>query len=319
MADNVKPEEKEFCIPNDWREVPDWKFTNDKTFTSIIIPDSIISIGKCAFAHCWNLKMIDIGKNVENICKYAFRKDNRPNEMLPITEVINRSVTPQIINKYHFHNNDLKEAVLYVPQESVEAYRNADGWKEFGKITSILPAPDTRHPPPDSPLPTPKSPLSTYIFQDTAHVWLCNFASGDELDEYANNTEYEWEYYGHKLGEDNFDESPDEAGLCCAFCYEHGILYEDAADISDDIIWKYFDKKMSANDILNFLNPFPVKLNESLSACEKKYPGLKNINSYIIVFGWSEKKYEFERIKSKRGCFYLGEFKLPPDDDNYHS
>jgi len=305
-------------IPNDWSEVPNWKFTNDKTFTSVVIPDNIISIGKCAFAHCWKLKKIDIGKNVENICKYAFRKDNRPNEMLPITEVINRSITPQIINKYHFHNNDLKKAVLYVPQESVEVYRNADGWKEFGRIAPIPAVTDSQLPTPDFTIPNPDTQLSTYIFQDTAHLWLCNFASDDEIDEYANNTEYEWEYYGHLLGEDNFDEPPDEAGLCCAFCFEYGIMYEEAADISDDIIWKRFENEMPVEKILNYLNPFPVKINESLSACEKKYPELKNANSYIVVFGWREKQSIFEKTKSNRNCFYLGEFEMPQDDGNDH-
>jgi hypothetical protein len=129
--------ETEFVIFDDWTEIPDWHFIRDNTYTSFVIHDNITRIGKCAFAQCRELKKLNIGKNVINIEKYAFRKDNRPGESAPITEVINRSVKPQLINEYHFYNTDLSKAVLRVPEQSIEAYKTAEGWKDFGVIEAL--------------------------------------------------------------------------------------------------------------------------------------------------------------------------------------
>jgi hypothetical protein len=117
--------ENEFIIFDDWTEIDDWHFIKDNTYTSFVIHDNITRIGKSAFAQCRELKKLDIGKNVINIEKYAFRKDNRPGESAPITEVINRSVKPQLIDEHHFYNNDLSKAVLRVPEQSIEAYKTA--------------------------------------------------------------------------------------------------------------------------------------------------------------------------------------------------
>ena len=314
---DYKTKENEFRIDDEWAEVPDWKFAQDKIITSLIIPDSIISIGKCAFAHCWNLQKIDIGRNVEFIGKYAFRKDNRPEEMAAIKEVINRNVTPQIINKYHFHNSNLKKTALRVPAQSVDLYKIADGWKDFGDITSLDEQDeniaDNSGQLADNTL---ISQLLTVNPQQTAHVWIGAFDSENELEEYADNTEYEWEYYGHLLNEDNFDEMPEEAGIGCDFCRENNLFNEEAADISDDMTWRYFDEELPLQNILSYLHPFPVNLDEALEVCASKYPNLKKANSYIVVFGWSHKTPDFEKTKSGYNCFYLGEFELPePDAD----
>ena len=319
--DISKTEEKEFVVFDAWTEVAGWQFARDSTYTSFVMGDSIISIGKCAFAHCKNLKKLDIGKNVKYIEKFAFRKDNRPGEMADITEVINRSITPQMINRYHFHNNDLSKAVLHVPEQSITAYQKAEGWKNFGSIVAL----DEN-----------KYPAQTGEFfgrnknagdkrktgkktkkkdepetSSVLHVWLGNFESEKELDEYADNSEYEWEYYGHLLGEDNFDEPPEEYGIGCGFSFDYGFKYEEAADITDNLFWEYFKKEKTLYDIFNFL---PVDHSEIMEACKKKYSGLEKVNSYIVLFGHPKKQKIFEKTKTGKPCFYLGMFEIPQKD-----
>ena len=304
-------------IPEGWAEIPEWKFARNNDFNVCVIPDNIRCIGKCAFAHCGNLQKIDIGENVEYIGKYAFRKDNRTDNNTQITEVINRCENPQSINKYHFHNNNLENATLYVPDESIAAYLGAEGWKEFGEITAL-----TKEQLADSSGDQPDYSIvinNPGFFPVTAHVWIGAFASETELEEYADNGGYEWDYYGYLLGEDNFDESPEEQGLGCAFCYDNNLMFEEAADISDDLVWKYFNESRPLKDILSYLHPFPVNLDEALGVCEKKYPKLETANSYIVVLGWSGKKEDFEKTVSGKNCFYLGEFELPREDtDGQH-
>ena len=307
------PDEKTFPICEEWVEIQEWKFARDKDCTTLVIPAGVVRIGKCAFAHCKNLRKIDIGRNVSEIGKYAFRKDNRPGDMADITEVINHSVEPQTINARHFHNNNLAKATLRVPAESVGAYTEAEGWKEFGSIVAmeeaarLAGAGDAANHTMDWP---PYVPASV-------HIWLGSFDSKEDLDEYADNSEYEWEYYGHLLGEDNFDEPPEEYGIGCGFCWDNGLQYLDAADITDDLVWDFYEQEMPLSDILSeFLDGLPVDIEEILEACKKKYPELKKANSAIAVFGWKSKTKDFKKAKSR--LEYLGEFDLtePEQDDD---
>jgi len=306
--------ENEFIIFDDWTEIEDWRFIRDSTYTSFVIHDNITRIGKCAFAQCRELKKLDIGKNVLNIEKYAFRKDNRPWETAYITEVINRSVKPQIIDQYHFYNNDLSKAVLRVPEQSIEAYKAAEGWKDFGTIIALD---EEKYPPykirADIKLKT--APRKKKAPPLVLQIWLGNFESAEELEEYADNTEYEWEYYGHLLGEDNFDEPPEEYGIGCAFCYDNEIMYEDAADITDGLFYQFYEQEQPLQDIFAAL---PVDPEEAMEACKEKYPMLKKANAYIVVFGWHNKRKNFRKARPSKPCRYLGEFEIvtpEPDTD----
>ena len=53
--------------------IGDGAFYNCRNFTGdLIIPDSVISIGKAAFEECWGFTYLKIGKNVTTICPQAF-------------------------------------------------------------------------------------------------------------------------------------------------------------------------------------------------------------------------------------------------------
>ena len=311
-------EEKEFVVFDAWAEVADWQFAQDTIYSGFILPENIASIGKCAFAHCKKLKKIDIGKNVLTIGKYAFRKDNRPGAMSNITEVINRCVKPQIIDKYHFYNNDLSKAVLNVPEQSIGAYQQAEGWKEFGSIVALD---ENKYPAQSGEFFGKKKNADNKksggenknegCIPLTLHIWLGNFKSKNELEEYADNSEYEWEYYGHFLDEDNFDEPPEEYGLNCGFCFDNGFQYEEAADIADTLFWEFHKKKQT---IMDLIAGFPVDHAEVLEACREKYPELQYANSSIVLFGYPNKQDDFEKTKPDKPCFYLGEFEIPDDD-----
>gem|GEM_PF-2315715 len=311
-------EEKENIIFDFWTEVPDWHYLRDSHTTSFVIHDNVIEIGKFAFAHCRKLKKVDIGSNVVTIGKYAFRKDNRPGEMANISEVINRNEKPQIIGKNHFLNNDLSKTVLRVPEQSIDAYKQAEGWKDFGTIIALdeVQYPKYVTPPHMERFAKIKKPKKKKLEPLTVHIWLGSFETENELEEYADNSEYEWEYYGHLLGEDNFDEPPEEYGIGCAFCSEVGIQYEEAADITDNLVWEFYGQEQPIQEIFTFL---PVDPSEVFEACKEKYPGLKKANSCIAVFGWHSKKKNFKKAALSKPCYYIGEFELPePDTDGQY-
>ena len=72
-----------------------------------------------------------IGDKVESIAGYMFNYYEHPDT------VTCYAVTPPGIAAYCFTNETYNNALLEVPAESLEAYCNAEGWKEFYNIVAI--------------------------------------------------------------------------------------------------------------------------------------------------------------------------------------
>jgi hypothetical protein len=77
----------------------------------VVIPESVESIGERAFAYCSSL-----------------------------TSVVNLSPTPQEIVGNVFYDLTLGNITLSVPAESVDTYKAAPVWKDFGVITAYTPS-----------------------------------------------------------------------------------------------------------------------------------------------------------------------------------
>ena len=70
------------------------------SLTSITIPDSVTEIGNSAFEHC-----------------------------ISLTEVYCKATTPPWGNYYMFYDTAISK--IYVPIESVRAYKSAEGWRDY--------------------------------------------------------------------------------------------------------------------------------------------------------------------------------------------
>jgi hypothetical protein len=81
------------------------------SITKVIIKDGVTSIGNGAFS-----------------------------SSLSLTEVTNLKPAPQDISSNIFRSVELRNVMLYVPVESIEAYKTADVWEDFGTITAYTPA-----------------------------------------------------------------------------------------------------------------------------------------------------------------------------------
>jgi hypothetical protein len=121
------------AIPNSVIDIGKEAFAHCGRLTAVTIPDSVTSIGESAFTRCVSLTAITIGNGVISIGEEAFSYCRN------LTAVTNLNPTPQDAKHYYgaFRGVDLSNATLYVPAESVEAYKAADVWKDFGKIVHI--------------------------------------------------------------------------------------------------------------------------------------------------------------------------------------
>ena len=100
------------------------------SLTAISIPNSVKKIGWSAFLGDSVLTKVSIGSGVEELSPMAFSECN-------LDTVIVMRENPLYIYSTVFYNVDLNNIVLMVPTGSVEAYREADVWKDFKEILPL--------------------------------------------------------------------------------------------------------------------------------------------------------------------------------------
>ena len=88
---------------------------------SIILPNSVTRIGKSAFYGCSSLTNITIPNSVTTIGSSAF------DECSKLKEIYCTPTNPPTL----VENKVFNSIVLYVPMKSVDAYKQANGWKKY--------------------------------------------------------------------------------------------------------------------------------------------------------------------------------------------
>ncbi len=116
-------------IPNSVTTIVDYAFYGCTGLTSVTMGNSVTSIGGSAFFNCNSLTSITIPKSVESIGNQAFDECNS------LTSVAVDLEVPLAVNYWTFSNK--RNATLYVPQGSGDAYKGAEYWKEFKEIVEL--------------------------------------------------------------------------------------------------------------------------------------------------------------------------------------
>lgn len=112
------------AIPASVTKIGEKAFNTCKKLKSITISENVIEIGSHAFYDCMALTEVIIPSNVATIGSYAF--GNCAN----LTKVYCKALTPPALGVNAFSLCSSLQTV-YVPASAVDAYNNADGWKDF--------------------------------------------------------------------------------------------------------------------------------------------------------------------------------------------
>lgn len=117
-------------IPNNVTAIGNKVFWGFSNLTSFTIPNSVKKIGIYAFCYCTNLVSVIIGNGVTTIEDFAFGACNNLTNVYCYAEQV-----PETNNAFTYSN--YTNATLHVPAISIDAYKNAEQWKDFGNIVAL--------------------------------------------------------------------------------------------------------------------------------------------------------------------------------------
>ena len=110
-----------------------WAFSSCISLASIDIPNSVTTIGKFAFAYCFSLASVNIGESVTTIGVGAFIY------CYYITSVTCLAKECPVCDKGLWNNifSVFDTATLYVPKQSIDAYKTTDPWSDFVNVVAL--------------------------------------------------------------------------------------------------------------------------------------------------------------------------------------
>ena len=112
-----------YTIKDNTRLIGNYTFYNCSNLTSVTIPDSVTSIGDFAFYGCTSLTSVTIGNGVTSIGRRVFGKCCGS-----ISAYCKVAIPPTVYSGPIYDASAIK---IYVPRQSVEAYKAAEYWSEY--------------------------------------------------------------------------------------------------------------------------------------------------------------------------------------------
>ena len=118
-------------------------FRDCSGLTSVIIGNSVTSIGESAFSGCSHLISVIIGSSVSGIANFAFYYCTQLKDVYCLAEIVPEIYKSTVLPTYVFSNY----GTLHVPAVALVEYKVAEFWRDFKNIVAIedgdIPGPDT--------------------------------------------------------------------------------------------------------------------------------------------------------------------------------
>ena len=118
-------------IPNGVTSIGSWAFASCLSLSSVTIPNSVTSFSGRIFDGCTSLTSVILGDNVTQIGGYMF------NGCTKLSSVTFNTVTPPPMP----YSNTFEgcSCVIYVPSQSLNAYKSASGWSTYASRIQAIP------------------------------------------------------------------------------------------------------------------------------------------------------------------------------------
>ena len=119
-------------------EISENEFYGCTSLKSVSMGDGIATIGKYAFSCCSALESFSFGTGLKSIGDEAF------SDCTGMKKLVSKTAVPPVCGPQALDDINKWECTLYVPQESLDAYKSAAQWKEFFFLeTGIKNVPNT--------------------------------------------------------------------------------------------------------------------------------------------------------------------------------
>lgn len=106
-------------------------FYECKNLESVTLPESLTTLDYDAFQYCCNLESIIIPSSVNSIGISAF------SECKALKDIYCQAVNVPETHSSAFNNSPIEKMTLYVPGESMNAYKTTAPWSGFGKFQTL--------------------------------------------------------------------------------------------------------------------------------------------------------------------------------------
>lgn len=121
-------------LPEGLEYIGERAFNHSNSLVSLTLPDGLKYIGEEAFSYCHKLASLTLPEGLEFIGQKAFT------ECGSLTSCVCKAVEPPILDhsnlywypRYPFDDSTIQ--AIFVPRESVDAYKAADGWNHYADI-----------------------------------------------------------------------------------------------------------------------------------------------------------------------------------------
>lgn len=123
---------KEINIPGTVDSIPTATFMWCEEMKTATINEGTRIIGPGAFAHCESLQYIYLPSTIISV------GDNVLTGSIWLRQVVIRATVPPAATDKSFGKDVVSNAVLYVPEGTIKAYRKAPGWRRFKYISELF-------------------------------------------------------------------------------------------------------------------------------------------------------------------------------------
>ena len=144
---------KSIIIPNSVKSIGEAAFQDCKGLTTITIPNSVTNVGAYAFKGCYGLTSVTIGNSVTSIGNYAFSGckgftsvtipesvtsiGSNVFDVAKLRNIVIKAKTPPS-GGFAFSGQSYYHTILMIPEGSWDAYAYSDNWYQFINIREMV-------------------------------------------------------------------------------------------------------------------------------------------------------------------------------------